>query len=82
MIDVMLELRPKMLDEALHRQRGGIAERANRSTLDVIRDGGQHIEVFLTALAVLDPVHHSPEPTGAFAARRALAARFLEVEIR
>src|SRR5436190_5973391 len=81
-IDVILEFRPKMLDEALHRQRRGVAERTNRPTLDVIRDGGQHVEVFLATFAVLDSIDHPPEPAGAFAAWRALATRFLEVEIR
>src|SRR5712671_2952380 len=81
-IDVMLKLGPEMLDEALDRQRCGVAERTNRSTLNVIRNGGQHVEIFLTSFTVLDPVHHSPKPSSALAARRALAAGFLEIEIR
>src|SRR5437879_9068779 len=81
-IDVMLKLGPEMLDEALHRQRGGIAECTNRPTRNVIRDGNQHVEIFLASLAVLDPVHHPPKPAGALPAGRALAAGLLEVEIR
>src|SRR5207302_10519751 len=81
-IDVMLELRPEMFDEALHRQRGGVAERTNRPALDVICDGSQHVEIFLATLAMLDSVNHSPQPSGTLAARRALAAGFLEIEIR
>src|SRR6185312_2730322 len=80
--DVMLELGAEVLDEAFDRQRGGIAERADRAPLDVVGDVRKKIEILGAAVAVLDPVDHPPEPPGAFAARRALAARFLEVEVR
>ena len=45
-------------------------------------DRDQEIEVLVPALAVLDPVDDAPQPAGALAARRALAARLLEIEIR
>src|SRR4029079_15598844 len=80
--DVMLELAAEMLDEALDRQCGRVSERADRPALDVVRDLRQQIEILGAALAVLDAVHHAPQPPGAFAARCALAARLLVIEIR
>jgi hypothetical protein len=41
MLDVMDELAAEMIDEALHRQSRGIAERADRPELDVLGDRGQ-----------------------------------------
>src|SRR5512144_1089623 len=65
-VDVMLELGAEVLDEALHRQRGGVAQRADGAPGDVVGDVVQHVEVRARALAVLDPVHHAVEPAGAF----------------
>src|SRR5713226_1040262 len=73
-IDVILELVAEVLDEALHRQRGGIAQCADRAAGNIVRDRHQHLEVLVPALAVLDPVDHAPQPSRALAARRALAA--------
>src|SRR5512135_3752894 len=70
-IDVVLELVAEVLDEALHRERRGVAERADRPSGDVVGDVDQHLEVLVPALAMLDPVDHPPQPAGAFAARRA-----------
>src|SRR5262252_1464764 len=81
-VDVVLELVAEVLDEALHRQRSGVAERADRPSGDVVGDREQEIEVLVLALAALDPIHHPPQPAGALAARRALPAGLLEVEIR
>src|SRR6516165_11434340 len=81
-IDVVLEFVPEMVDEALHGQRRGVAQRADRAPGDVVGDRNQEVEVFVTALAVLDSVDDAPEPPGPLAARRALAAGFLEIEIR
>src|SRR4249920_1839175 len=58
-LDVVFELVAKMLDEAFHRQRGGIAQCTDGASGDVVADGHQRVEVFLGALAVLDPVHHA-----------------------
>src|SRR5215470_13103541 len=81
-VDVVLELVAEVLDEALHRQRRGVAERADRAAGDVVRDRQQQVEVFVAPLAMLDAVDDAPQPSRAFAARGALAAGFLEVEIR
>src|SRR5581483_5109938 len=74
-IDVVLELVAEMQDEALHRQRRGVAERADRSAGDVVGDVRQHVEVLVAAFAVLDAVDHAVEPARALAAGRALPAR-------
>src|SRR5258706_12821492 len=81
-VDVVLELVAKMLDEAFHRQRGGIAQRADRAAGDVVRHRIKFVEIFRTALPVLDAMDHAIQPAGAFAARRALAAGFFEIKIR
>src|SRR5438045_5280422 len=81
-VDVVLELLAEMLDEALHRQRCGVAERADGASSDVVRDRNQRLEILGLALAVFDAVDHAPEPAGAFAARRALPTRFGKVEVR
>src|ERR1700754_2925491 len=72
--DQGLELVAEVLDHGPHRHRGGIAQRANRAPLDVIRDGIQQIHVRNLALAVVDPVHDAPEPAGTLSARGALSA--------
>src|SRR5580698_1149725 len=79
---VVLELVAVMLDEALHRPSGGIAEGADGVAFDLLRDVHQHVQVFLPALAVLDALDDPVHPAGAFAARRALAAGFGIVEAR
>src|SRR3569623_1259442 len=81
MIDVILELVAKMLDETRHRHGGGIAARAASAAHAAARYVGAHVEIALPALAVLDAVNHARQPARAFAARRALAAGFLEVEM-
>src|SRR5580698_6016116 len=79
---VVLELVAVMLDEALHRPGGGVAEGTDGMALDLLRDVHQHVQVFLPALAVLDALDDPVHPAGAFAARRALAAGFRIVEAR
>src|SRR6266850_4507840 len=64
-VDMVLELGAKMLDEALDRQGRRVPERANRAAGDVVRDGVQHVQVFRPALAMLDSIDHPPQPTGA-----------------
>src|SRR5215468_3452761 len=81
-VDVVLELVAEMLDEALHWQRRGVAQRADRPAGDVVGDVHEHVEVLASTLAALDAVDHAPQPSRPFAARRALAAGLGEVEIR
>src|SRR5262245_21459478 len=79
--DVVGELVAEVLEHALHRHRGGIAERADGATLDVVGHRVEQREVFRATLAVLDAIDHAPQPAGAFAARRALAAALVLVEV-
>src|SRR5258708_20873496 len=81
-VDVELEFVAEMLDEAFHRQRRGVAQRADRAAGDVIGYGIQPGEVFGAALAVLHAMDHAVQPAGPLAAGRALAAGFFEVKIR
>src|SRR5438067_13925454 len=81
-LDLVHELVAEMLDEALHRQRRGVPERADGAAGDVVGDVVEERQVLHAALAVLDAIHHAIEPARALAAGRALAARFLVVEVR
>src|SRR5436190_872666 len=82
MLDVVQELVAKVLDEALHRQRGGVAQGTDGAPGDIVRYRHEHIEILVPALAVLDAVDHPPQPARALAAWRTLAAGLFEVEIR
>src|SRR5512139_634673 len=80
--DVVLELATKMFEKALHRHRRRISQRTDGVATDVPRHAVEKFHVFRPALPVLDAVDDAIHPAGAFPARRALPARFLEVEIR
>src|SRR5271156_501388 len=80
-IDVVLELGAEVLDEALYRQCGGVAQGADGAPGDVVRHRQQHVQVLVLALAVLDPGDDAPQPAGALAAWRALSAGLLKIEI-
>src|SRR5688572_3459884 len=81
-VDVVLELVAVDLHERAHGHRRGVAQRADRSPLDVVGEVEQQVEVLLPALARLDAVDDAIEPAGALPARRALPAGLLEVEVR
>src|ERR1700687_5903667 len=81
-IDVMLKLVAEMLDEALDRQRGGVAQRTYGAAGDIVGHVKQQIEVFVPALTVLDAIDHAPQPSRPLPAWRALSAGFLEIEVR
>src|SRR5260370_31308423 len=61
-VDMGLELVAKMLDEALDRQRRGVAQRANRPPRNVGRHRNQQVEVFVPALTSLDAIDDAPHP--------------------
>src|SRR5512139_4339092 len=71
-LDVMLELVPEVSDEALHRPRGGVAERADGVPFDLVGDVDEHVDVGHAALPRQDPLQRAVEPSRAFAAGRAL----------
>src|SRR5690348_9363472 len=79
-VDHVFELVAEVLEEALHRPRGGVAERADGVALDAARDVDQQLQVVLVALPRHDPADHAVHPASAFAARRALTAGFTLVE--
>src|SRR5581483_4910517 len=80
-LDVMPEFVVEMLDEGAYRHRRGVAQRADGAALDVVRHRIERVQIVGPALAVLDAMDHAIQPAGAFAAGRALAAGFLEIEI-
>src|ERR1700722_11956579 len=81
-LDHVLKLVLVVLQEALHGPRRGIPECADRMTLDPVRDIEQKSQVLAASLAGNDALQHAVEPTRAFAARRALAARLGVIEAR
>ena len=56
MVDHVFELVEIVLEETLHRPRGGITERADRVALNFVGYVEQAIEVFQLALPVDNPV--------------------------
>ena len=58
-----------------------IAKRANGVAFDLFGDIQQHINFFYVCFAAHQTVHHTHHPTGAFTARRALAAAFMFVKL-
>src|SRR3954471_917320 len=79
--DAPLELGAEVADQALDRPGGGVAERADGVALDLLGDVEQFVD--LADLGIADPqfLHHPPHPAGALAARGALAAALVLVEI-
>src|SRR5690242_5555838 len=61
-VDVVLELLAVVLDEALYRPGGGVAEGADGVAFYLLGDVHQHVQVFLPALAVLDALDHAVHP--------------------
>ena len=70
-----------MCNQALDRPRRRIAERADGVAFDLLGHFQQHVDLALVGAAVGHPGQHPPHPPGAFAARRALAAALVFVEI-
>src|SRR5258705_347763 len=75
--DVLEELVPVLPGEPAGRPRGRVAQGADGVPLDLIRHGEDGLEVLLLAASFLDLPEQALEPAAAFAARRALAARFV-----
>src|SRR5260370_32450931 len=81
-VDVVLELFAEVFNEALYRQRRGVAKRADGAAGDVVGHRVQRFQILGPALSMLDAMDHPVQPAGAFAAGCALTAGFLEIEIR
>src|SRR3546814_18587772 len=81
MLDVVCEFVAEVLDETAYRHGGGVAQGATGAAPDVVSDRVQDVQVFWTALALFTARQHAVKPARAFAAGRALAAAFLDLEI-
>src|SRR5205085_10255570 len=82
LVDAPLDLRPEMAQQALHRPGGAVAERADGVALDLLRHLEQHVDLALVRTALGHAGEHAPHPAHALAARRALAAALVLVEVR
>ena len=80
-VDARLDLVTEMRDQALDRPGRGVAQRADGVTLDLLRHLQQHVDLALVGAAIGHAGEHAPLPPCAFAARRALAAALVLVEI-
>src|SRR6185312_4737969 len=78
--DLGFELAAELGEEAEHRPGGGFAERADGVAGDAVRDRRAQVDVAGAAFALGQPRGDARQPAGAFAARRALAARLVRVE--
>src|SRR5208282_3411393 len=77
----LLKLAAILRDEGLHGPRRCFTEGANCLAVDVIGDVPQQIDILRPAMTVFDAVEHFLHPQRAFAARRALAAGLVRVEL-
>src|SRR6185312_16969718 len=78
----VLELVPEMLEEALHRPRRRVPERADGVALDAVGDIDEERELLAPRLAREHPLEQPVHPARALAAGCALAAGFRHVEAR
>src|SRR5581483_11342145 len=82
----VLEMRAELAAELRHaardRHRGGVAEHAEALADDAVADVEDDVEVAGRRGSLLEGAHELDEPARADAARRALAARLVHVELR
>src|SRR5262245_14143309 len=81
LLDVRLELGAELAQVALHGIDREVAERAEGTTEDAVADVVEQVEVGVLAAALLDLLEQLHEPARPLAARRALAARLVHVEL-
>src|SRR3954454_16022530 len=81
LLHVSLELGPELLDHRADRHRHRVAEDAQAVADDPALDAREDVEVHRGRLAVLDALDHLHGPVRALAARRALAAGLVAVEL-
>ena len=82
LVEVPLELVAELRDVARDDDRRGVAERAEALAQDPVADVEEQVELALRGAALLDPSEDVDLPADALAARRALAAGLLLVELR
>src|SRR5208283_2740311 len=71
-----------MTDQPLYRPRGAVCQRADRMTLDLVRNVEQHVHLCYRGVALDHALHDPPYPPETLAARGALAAALMLVEFR
>src|ERR1700722_15724168 len=81
LVDAPLNLGAEMGDKPLDRPCGRIAEGANCMPFDLLGDVEEHIDLAFLRTTLNHTLHDTPHPPGAFAARCALAAAFMLIEI-
>src|SRR5690348_14724471 len=81
LVDAFLDLVTEMRDQALDRPGRGVAERADGVAFDLLGHFEQHVDLALLRAALRHAGQHAPHPAGALAARRALAAAFVLIEV-
>src|SRR5205823_13029668 len=82
LVDVRLELVAELGDVARDDHRVRVAERAEALAVDAVADVEQQVELALRRAAVLELAQDRRQPARALAARRALPARLVLVELR
>src|SRR5574340_1550107 len=82
LVDAAFALGAEVVDEPLDGPSGRVAQRANRVTLDLPGHVEQRIDLALLRPPVGHPHEHPPHPARALAARRALTATLVHVEVR
>src|SRR5690349_17693727 len=81
-VDPLLDLMTEVADQTLNRPSRRVAERADGVAFDLGRNLEQHVDLALLGAALGHAVEHAPHPARALAARSALAAALVLVEIR
>src|SRR5688500_6246752 len=80
--DAALDLVSEVAEQALDRPRGRVAQGADGVAFDLLGDVEQQVDLAGLGPALHHALHHAVHPAGAFAARRALAAALVPVEVR
>src|SRR6185312_8264821 len=80
--DAALDFGSEMADQALDRPSGRIAQSADGVAFDLLGDVQQQVDLADLRLAAHHALHHAIHPAGALAARRALPAALVHIEVR
>src|SRR5208337_5168591 len=73
-VDARFDLVAEVPDKPLHRPSGGIAKRADRVSLDLLRNVVQHVDLGQLGAPLRHAFQKAPHPARTFPARRALPA--------
>src|SRR5208282_3398571 len=80
-VDAALDLGPEMPQQTLHRPGRAVAERADRVAFDLLGHIPKGVDLALLSAAFRHAGEQAPHPAHALAARRALAAALVLVEV-